>query len=97
LGTGSLLSREMQAERLKWVTYAENRRYGLGIGYDNGWLGHIGALPGYNTSVFYLPEKDAALVVLTNSDIAANDDNPAPAIFKALTRVVTPDNVPQSK
>jgi len=95
--TGSLLSREMQAERLTWVTLPPNtpqRAYGLGIGTDNGWLGHTGELPGYNTAAFFLPEQDAVIVVMVNSDIPKDKLNPAPALFKALAEVVTPGNVP---
>ena len=50
--TGSLLSPEMQKQRLTYVTFPPNtdqRKYGLGIGSDRGWLGHSGELPGYNT------------------------------------------------
>jgi len=46
-------------------------------------------------SEFYLPEKDATFVILVNSDIATNGVNPMPALFKALAKVVTPDNVPE--
>jgi D-alanyl-D-alanine carboxypeptidase len=96
--TGSLLSTEMQKQRLTYVTFPPNtdqRKYGLGIGNDHGWLGHSGELPGYNTGAYYLPEKDATFVIMVNSDIATDGVNPVPALFKALAKVVTPDNVPE--
>lgn len=96
--TGSLISPAMQKERTTWLTVPPNtpeRAYGLGIGIDHGWLGHTGELPGYNSSANYLPSKKATVVVLVNSDIPADKANPAPQIFKALTRVISPDNVPQ--
>lgn len=96
--TGSLLSPEMQKQRLTYVTFPPNtdqKKYGLGIGNDRGWLGHTGELPGYNTGAYYLPEKDATFVILVNSDIATNGVNPMPALFKALAKIVTPDNVPE--
>jgi D-alanyl-D-alanine carboxypeptidase len=96
--TGSLISPELQKERTTWVTLPPNspkRAYGLGIGIDNGWLGHTGELPGYNTAGYYLPAKDAVFVVEVNSDIAGPDKaNPAPAIFKSLTKILTPGNLP---
>ena len=95
--TGSLISPELQQERLTWVTFPPNtptRKYGLGIGIDNGWLGHSGELPGYNTGAYFLPEKKAVIVVMVNSDIAVNNVNPMAVIFKALAAVVTPDHVP---
>ena len=96
--TGSLVSPEMQKQRLTWMTIPPNtpeRAYGIGIGIDHGWLGHTGELPGYNCSAFYLPDKQAVIVVMVNSDIPVGKNNPAPTIMKALNRVVTPGNVPQ--
>ena len=96
--TGSLVSPEMQKERLTWVTLPPNtpaRRYGLGIGEDHGWLGHTGELPGYNTAAYYLPQKKAVVVVMVNSDIPVGKANPAPAIFKAIASLLTPQNVPE--
>ena len=91
--TGSLVSPEMQKERLTWVTLPPNtpeHHYGLGIGEDHGWLGHTGELPGYNTAAYYLPAKKAVIVVMVNSDIPVGKTNPAPAIFKAMAAVLTP-------
>jgi D-alanyl-D-alanine carboxypeptidase len=96
--TGSLITPELQKERLTFVTFPPNtpqRQYGLGIGIDHGWLGHSGELPGYNTGAYYLPEKKATIVVWVNSDIPVGKANPMPMIFKALTAVVTPGNVPE--
>jgi len=96
--TGSLISPEMQKQRLTWITIPPNtpeRAYGIGIGIDHGWLGHTGELPGYNCSAYYLPSKQAVMVVMVNTDIPVGNINPAPAIMKALTKVVTPGNVPQ--
>ena len=96
--TGSLVSPQMQHERLTWVTFPPNtptRHYGLGIGEDGGWLGHTGELPGYNTAAYYLPEKKAVIVVMVNSDIPVGKANPAPAVFKAIATLLTPRNVPE--
>ncbi len=96
--TGSLVSARMQKERTTWVTFPPNtpeRHYGMGIGEDRGWLGHTGELPGYNVAGYYLPEKKAVIVVMVNSDIAADGANPAPSIFKALAAVVAPQSVPR--
>ena len=95
--TGSQLSAAMQKQRLTWVKLPPNtsqHKYGLGIGYDHGWLGHTGELPGYNTAAFYLPDQDATIVIEVNSDIGVNKKDPAPALFRDLTEIVTPHNVP---
>lgn len=97
--TGAQLSAAMQKQRLTWVKLPPNspqRKYGLGIGFDHGWLGHTGELPGYNTAGFYLPEQDATIVIEVNSDIpGANKKDPAPVLFRSLAEIVTPNNVPE--
>lgn len=101
LGTGALLSENAFKERLNWVTLAPNtekRKYGLGIGSNSGWLTHTGSLPGYNCVIAYLPEKQAIIVVTVNSDIdlVVGEKNVplADSVFEAVTKIVTPDNVP---
>ena len=95
---GAQLSPAMQKQRLMWVKLPPNtpeRKYGLGIGFDHGWLGHTGELPGYNTAAFYLPAQDATIVIEVNTDIPSKDGkDPAPALFRALAAIVTPGNVP---
>lgn len=82
----------MQAERLTWATLPPNtadRAYGLGIGYDHGWLGHEGELPGYNTAVQYRPDLDASLVIVTNSDIPdANGVSPTSAAYHGIMAII---------
>lgn len=95
--TGSLITPAMQQQRLTWVTFPPNtnqKKYGLGIGYYNGWLGHTGELPGYNSGAFYLPQQRATIVILVNSDIPAGADNPVPALWRAFAQILTPNNVP---
>jgi D-alanyl-D-alanine carboxypeptidase len=48
----------------------ETNRYGIQINGDVDWVGHVGTLPGYNTTVFYNPKLDTTVVVEANSDIA---------------------------
>lgn len=96
LGTGSLLSPAIQKQRLKPNPYsvAEGREYLFCLGRDHGWLSHTGDIPGYNTTVAYLPKKKAAIVVMTNTDIEAEEALPTPKLFTALAEVITPGNVP---
>jgi hypothetical protein len=54
-----------------------------------------GAIPDYNTQVAYLPSLKATIVVIANTDISnANVLNPAPAVFQALARIISPNNIP---
>ena len=75
LGTGQgLLSPTTQAERL--TSFPGAAGYGLAMGCVNGWVGHTGELPGFNTSVFYDTTSDTSVVTMTNSDIASGDCSP---------------------
>lgn len=101
LGTGALLSEDAFKERLTWVTLPPNtakRKYGLGVGSNSGWINHTGSLPGYNCVVAYLPEKQAVFVVMINSDmdLVMKEKNVplTDMVFEAVTKIVTPDNVP---
>ena len=65
------------------------KSYGFGFGQINGWIGHTGELPGYNTTVYYNPELQTSIVVMVNSDIATSSgENPAPAVTTGLMKVV---------
>ncbi len=73
LGNGTLLSSELQEFRTTLSPaglgpLTEQHRYGFGIGWVEGWWGHEGSLPGYNTTVYYRPDIDATIVVAVNSD-----------------------------
>lgn len=97
LGTGSLLSSEIQAARLvpNPHSVAGVRSYCFALGNDNGWLAHSGELPGFNTQIAYLPSLDATIVAMANADIASEDgQNPAPKLFTAIAQVIAPNNVP---
>lgn len=72
LGTGQgLLAAKGQAERLSSFPGAAG--YGIGMGCVDGWVGHTGELPGYNTALYYDTTTDTTVVVQTNSDIASGD------------------------
>jgi D-alanyl-D-alanine carboxypeptidase len=73
-----LLPPEQQAERLDSFVgdvppLNGDLAYGLGLMNDQGWIGHSGGIPGYNTFLFYHPELDAVVAVEVNSDIASGD------------------------
>ena len=95
LGTGEdLVSPEMQKQRVASMISnvppnAPARTYALGFGVTNGWIGHTGELPGFNTSIQYDPGTQSTVVVMVNSDIPAPGPdgrpiNPAPTISDEL-------------
>ena len=79
LGTGQgLLDAATQTERLESIPGPAG--YGIAAGCIDGWFGHSGELPGYNTSVFYDTTSDTVVIVQTNSDIASGDCPQSPTL-----------------
>lgn len=78
MATGQgLLEPPTQTERL---TFDGPAGYGLAVGCIDGWLGHTGELPGFNTSLFYDTRSDTTVTVLANSDIASGDCTESPTL-----------------
>lgn len=75
LATGQLISAKSQEERLKWAVNTmvpsgpwkdKNMRYGFAICDFDGALGHNGGIPGFNSFMGYMTDKDATIIVLVN-------------------------------
>jgi D-alanyl-D-alanine carboxypeptidase len=78
LGTGQgILGPAVQAERLN---FPDGNAYGLAMGCIDGWVGHTGELPGYNTTVYYDTTSDTTVIVQVNSDIASGDCPASPTL-----------------
>ncbi|MET0457435.1 MAG: serine hydrolase domain-containing protein [Mycobacterium sp.] len=96
LAGGRLLSPETQKQRLETVGapgLPPQDGYGVGLFDLGGWVGHNGSLPGYQTVVVHLAERQMTLVLMTNTDIPANGGEPSTALATAITKIVTPDHV----
>lgn len=85
-----LLSPEMQSIRLKWgepyhftegIWEGIDFRYGFTIADFGGVYGHDGVMPGYNTFMGYLPEKQAVIIVF--GSMWEKDKNIIPADYIA--------------
>jgi D-alanyl-D-alanine carboxypeptidase len=87
LGTGKgILSPRMQRARLRVVpTTSPGISYGLGIMQLSGFVGHDGAVPGYDSLVLYAPESGATLAIIGNTAVELNATrNGAPPTLLAL-------------
>ena len=90
LAAGDLISPASHAARLTTVPASRGRppgesfdvAYGLGVLVGNGWVGHNGAIPGYETEA-YAKEDVGSVVVLVNKSTFA---------FAALPIVITVRN-----
>ena len=94
LATGELLTDEMHAEQLDWVEVPElanvEGKYGLGIMSLAGFQGHNGAIFGYNSTVLYLPEDDATIVVLANK--STNSSQESMLFFIGIAQLLFPEH-----
>ncbi|MEU8431600.1 serine hydrolase domain-containing protein [Streptomyces sp. NPDC029216] len=91
-----MVSPEMQKQRLDTPpTSIPGAGYGLGIFDVQGWIGHNGSLPGYQSLTMYLPEQQATMVVLLNTDVpyGPQQEEPSTVFGQALTKVLTPEHV----
>ncbi|MET9699009.1 serine hydrolase domain-containing protein [Streptomyces sp. NPDC006529] len=89
-----LISAATQKERLDTVkTTIPGAGYGLGIFRVQGWIGHNGSLPGYESLTMYLPEAKATLVVVLNTDVDYKGAEPTTVFGEAITKIVSPGNV----
>jgi D-alanyl-D-alanine carboxypeptidase len=94
VATGTLLTPETQAERTDFIpTGLPGVSYGLGLFDVNGWIGHDGSIPGYQSLTIYLPGQHATLVVLVNTDISYQGVAPTTLFGKAITSIVTPHHI----
>jgi D-alanyl-D-alanine carboxypeptidase len=94
VATGTLLSPATQAQRTDFLpTGLPGVSYGLGLFDVNGWIGHDGSIPGYQSLPIYLPEQHATLVVLVNTDISHDGVAPTTSLGKAITSIVSPGHI----
>ncbi|WP_409472874.1 serine hydrolase domain-containing protein [Streptomyces sp. HC307] len=90
----TLISPATQEQRLDTPrTGIPGAGYGLGIFNVDGWIGHNGSLPGYESLTIYLPSARATIVVLLNTDIDHDDTEPSTLLGDAITKIVSPQHV----
>jgi D-alanyl-D-alanine carboxypeptidase len=94
LTDGSLLSPELQAQRLETRRFTGvDVDYGYGLGVMNAadLYGHDGGIVGFGAVMMRYPEEDATFVVLVNA--STNFDNASLDIFNALLGELYPDQI----
>ncbi|WP_406005635.1 beta-lactamase family protein [Streptomyces sp. NBC_00637] len=91
---GRMVSAATQKQRLITPpTPIPGTGYGLGIFDVQGWIGHNGSLPGYESLTIYLPSARATLVVVLNTDINYKNQEPSTLFGDAITTIISPDHV----
>ncbi|MCF4135851.1 beta-lactamase family protein [Streptomyces sp. Tue 6430] len=91
---GRMISPATQKQRLITPSMpVSGTGYGLGIFNVQGWIGHNGSLPGYQSLTVYLPSAQATLVVVLNTDVNYKDEEPSTLFGEAITKIISPDHV----
>ncbi|HVY97096.1 MAG TPA: serine hydrolase domain-containing protein [Solirubrobacterales bacterium] len=92
VATGALLKPWVQRQRERFLPFPFSSQAGYGFGlFDvNGWIGHDGAVPGFESLTVYLPSRRATMVILLNSDAAVEANL---RLGEAVSKVVTPGQV----
>ena len=86
LGTGRLLSRELHRQQLR---PAPGSTYGLGITQvQPGFLGHSGAVSGFQSVIGHAPKRGATIVVLANNLLAPNTPFPQATPADRLSAII---------
>jgi D-alanyl-D-alanine carboxypeptidase len=86
LATGTLLTTQMQHERIGDMVSidAQGDSYGLGIANINGLLGHDGSIQGFTTWMLYQPKQQATVIVETNLTATPDKNNPASILISPI-------------
>ncbi len=91
--TGELLDTETQKARLRTEPFSGEYapwRYGEGIMSVGGFCGHAGRQPGFTSEMWYLPQKDATIIISVNRENPGNPSSPAGALAAAIVKIVFP-------
>jgi D-alanyl-D-alanine carboxypeptidase len=93
--TGKLLKPDTQRERLRTQHLSgepDFSEYGEGIWKVGSFCGHPGILPGFNSQMWYLPEKDATIIVNVNR-FDPSAPPPAAVLFETISKILFPKYV----
>lgn len=95
LYNGELLTPVIQKERLytnRFKGLPEFVGYGEGIAKMGKFWGHNGTIMGFSSEMFYLPEKDAVIIINVNR-LDEDDKSWSSELFAVLTKMMFPDHV----
>ncbi|WP_189920222.1 serine hydrolase domain-containing protein [Kitasatospora xanthocidica] len=94
MATGAIISPATQAERMKLLpTPDPGVTYGFGVFNNSGWIGHNGSMPGYESVAVYMPDAQATMVLLLNTDVISQGEEPSTLFANEITKIISPNNV----
>ncbi len=76
LADGTMLTPEMQKERLKWALDKDELKYGAGIFMvRNEFLGHNGSYPGFHNISVHSPRSNITVIIFYNTQSTRSPDD----------------------
>jgi D-alanyl-D-alanine carboxypeptidase len=85
LAEGTLISPEMQKERLKWGLDKDGLKYGAGIfQIRNEFLGHNGSYPGFHNISVHSPKSNITIIIFFNTQSNRSPDDFLKAILPMI-------------
>src|SRR5450830_1027951 len=104
LADGTLISKKMQEERLRWVDETDSpigEKSGLGIEWRGGYIGFSGAIFGYRTEMYRVPSRRATMINIFNKLSAEPASTMERAAYRnmfiRMSRVLYPGSFPGVK
>jgi D-alanyl-D-alanine carboxypeptidase len=95
LGKGKLISRKLFRKQLRFRTIANpggpTVGYGLGVFRLDDWIGHNGAIYGFNTVMLYQPAEKATIVIAANK--STNFSTETLDMFFPIANALYPNSV----
>jgi D-alanyl-D-alanine carboxypeptidase len=91
--TGKLLETETQKARLQTKPLSGESgplQYGEGIMRVGEFCGHSGRQPGFSSAMWYLPQKDATIIVSVNREDPYDPSSPSDDLGVAVVKIVFP-------
>jgi D-alanyl-D-alanine carboxypeptidase len=92
---GDLLEPQTQEQRFKSDAIKGDPpfvRYGQGLVFLGDWCGHNGTIFGFSSEMFYLPEKQAVILVDVNR-LDLDDQSKSTEIFLGVSKILFPEYV----
>ncbi|MFD5465789.1 serine hydrolase domain-containing protein [Kitasatospora sp. NPDC127059] len=94
MATGAIISPASQTERLKTLPTGDpGVTYGFGLFDNGGWIGHNGSMPGFESVAVYMPDAQATLVLLLNTDVISQGQEPSTLFANEITKIISPNHV----
>jgi D-alanyl-D-alanine carboxypeptidase len=79
-GQGLLPAKAQEQRLASFPASRDTYSYGYALGCVDGWVGHTGELPGYNSATYFQTDSNTEVAILTNSETLSGDCSVSPTL-----------------